>query len=102
MERVPIRRKVIQYEERRVVEEVPREVVTTDFYAVESIKQYYKEVVPEKKIEMVPVERKVRKIEYVPVEKYYNFYAGRSSTTRRARPNSTPRAKAASSSTNRV
>lgn len=37
------------------MEEVPREVVTTDYYAVENIKQYYKEIIPEKKIEMVPV-----------------------------------------------
>lgn len=52
-----------------MVEEVPREVVATDYYAVENIKQYYKEIIPEKKIEMVPVERKVKKIEYIPVEK---------------------------------
>lgn len=52
---MPVKRKVIEFEERKIVEEVPREVVTTDYYAVENIKQYYKEIIPEKKIEMVPV-----------------------------------------------
>jgi hypothetical protein len=37
------------------METVPREVITQDFYAVEKRIQYYKEVVPERKIEMVPV-----------------------------------------------
>lgn len=68
---MPIKRKVIEYEERVVVEEIPREVVMTDYYAVENIKQYYKEVIPEKKIEMVPVEKKVKRVEYVPVEKFF-------------------------------
>ena len=39
-----------------MIETVPREVVKQDFYAVEHRVQYYKEIVPEKKIEMVPVE----------------------------------------------
>ncbi|CAM6003338.1 unnamed protein product [Sphagnum balticum] len=50
-------------------EMVPREVIKQDYYAVEKRIQYYKEVIPEKKIEMVPVERKVKRYEYVPVEK---------------------------------
>ena len=70
MERVPVRRKVIEYREERVMEEVPREVIKTDYYAVENIKQYYKEIIPERKIEMVPIERKVKRVEYVPVERY--------------------------------
>ena len=57
----------MEYEERRVYENVPREVVETDYYAVETIQQYFKEIIPEKKVEMVPVEKKVRKVEYVPV-----------------------------------
>lgn len=73
-----MKRKVITYEERRVMETVPREVVKQDFYAVEKRIQYYKEVVPEKKIEMVPVERKVKRYEYIPVEKYAWPHAGKS------------------------
>jgi len=69
VEKVPVKRKVVTYEERRVMETVPREVVKQDFYAVEHRVQYYKEIVPEKKIEMVPVERKVKRYEYVPVER---------------------------------
>ena len=44
-------------------------VVKTDYYAVENITRYFKEVIPEKRVEYVPVERKRRRIEYVPVEK---------------------------------
>lgn len=45
-------------------------MVKQDYYAVEKRIQYYKEIIPEKKIEMVPVERKIKRYEYVPVEKY--------------------------------
>jgi hypothetical protein len=69
VERVPVKRKVMQYEERRVVETVPREVVMQDYYAVEKRVQYYKEIVPERRIEMERVEKKVKRYEYVPVEK---------------------------------
>jgi hypothetical protein len=48
---------------------VPREVIKQEYMAAEKITQYYKEIVPEKKIEVVPVERKVKRVEYVPVEK---------------------------------
>jgi hypothetical protein len=34
---------------------VPREVIKQDYYAVEKRIQYFKEIVPEKKIEMVAV-----------------------------------------------
>ena len=85
MERVPVRRKVIEYREERVIEEVPREVITTDYYAVESIKQYYKEIIPEKKIEMMPIERKVRRVEYVPVERYAGCDVGKLYTIRKGK-----------------
>lgn len=52
-----------------MIETVPREVIKQDFYALEHRVQYYKEIVPEKKIEMVPVERKIKRYEYVPVER---------------------------------
>jgi hypothetical protein len=52
-----------------VVETVPREVVMQDYYAVEKRVQYYKEIVPERRIEMERVEKKVKRYEYVPVEK---------------------------------
>jgi hypothetical protein len=44
-------------------------VVKQDYYAVEKITQYYKEFIPEKRVEMVPVEKKVKRIEYVPIER---------------------------------
>ncbi len=69
IEKVPVKRKVIEYEERREIESVPREVIKQDYYAVERITQYFKEIVPEKKIEMVQVPKTVKRYEYVPVEK---------------------------------
>ena len=41
----------------------------TDYMAVEKITQFVKEIIPEKKIEMVPVEKKMKRIEYVPIQK---------------------------------
>ena len=67
MERVPVKKKVTRYEERKVIETIPREVIKTDYYAVEKRVEYHKEVIPEKRIEMVPVEKKVKRYEYVPV-----------------------------------
>jgi hypothetical protein len=98
VEKVPVKRKVITYEERKVIETVPREVVKQDYYAVEKRIQYYKEVVPEKKIEMVPVERKVKRYEYVPVEKYACPHAGRSSITQKTSTSRQRRGRAESSS----
>lgn len=74
-----------------MVEEIPREVVMTDYYAVENIKQYYKEVIPEKKIEMVPVEKKVKRVEYVPVEKFFPSNADRLSTILKTRTRISPK-----------
>lgn len=58
-----------QYEEKRVMETIPREVTKTDYYAVEKRVEYHKEIIPEKRIEMVPVQKKIKRYEYVPVEK---------------------------------
>ena len=69
VEKVPVKRKVTNYEEKRVVETIPHEVVKQDYYAVEKKVQYYKEIIPEKTVEMVPVQRKVKRYEYVPVER---------------------------------
>lgn len=55
VERVPVKKKVTRYEERKVIETIPREVIKTDYYAVEKRVEYHKEVIPEKRIEMVPV-----------------------------------------------
>jgi hypothetical protein len=49
------------------METVPREVVRQEYYAVEKRVEYLKEVVPEKRIEMQQVEKKVKRYEYVPV-----------------------------------
>ena len=50
IEKVPRTRKIIEYEERKYIENVPREVIKQEFLAVEKITQYYKEIIPEKKI----------------------------------------------------
>jgi hypothetical protein len=50
-----------------VIETVPREVIKTDYYAVEKRVEYIKEVIPEKRMETVMVEKKVKRYEYVPV-----------------------------------
>lgn len=42
--------------------------------AVEKIIEYKKEIIPEKKIEMVQVQKKVKRYEYVPVEKQIVHY----------------------------
>lgn len=49
------------------METIPREVIKQDYYAVEKRVQYFKEIIPEKRIEMTQVERKVKRYEYVPV-----------------------------------
>lgn len=51
------------------METVPREVTKVDYYAIEHIKKYIPEVIPETTIETVPVERIVQRTEYIPVEK---------------------------------
>lgn len=62
-------KKVIDYEEREIIEEIPKETTVIDYYAIEKQVAYQKQIVPEKSIEMVPVEKKVKKIEYIPMEK---------------------------------
>ena len=77
VERVPKKRTVTEYREEKVVEEVPREVTVTDYYAVEYLRQYIPQYVPEKQIEYVARERKVKKYEYIPVERYLSYYLGK-------------------------
>jgi len=69
IETIPKQRVVTEYQERRWIETVPREVTKVDYYAIEHIKQYIPEVIPETTIETVPVERVVQRTEYIPVEK---------------------------------
>lgn len=49
------------------VETVPREVVTTDYYAVEHIRSYVPQVIPEKYVDYVAVERKNVSYQYIPI-----------------------------------
>ena len=51
------------------MELVPKEVSTIDYYAVEHIRQYVRQVVPEIKIETVQVPKVIKNIEHIPVEK---------------------------------
>lgn len=74
VERVPRQRTITEYEERRYFETVPREVARTDYYAIEYLKQYIPQVVPETTVEMVPVERVVTRTEYIPVERKIVHY----------------------------
>lgn len=69
VESIPRQRTITEYQERRWVETVPREVVTTDYYAVEHIKQYTPQIIPEVTVETTPVERIIQRTEYIPVEK---------------------------------
>jgi hypothetical protein len=74
VERVPRTRKVTQFREETRVEEVPREVTITDYYAIEYLRQYIPQYIPEKQIEYVAKERKVKKYEYIPVERQIVHY----------------------------
>ena len=54
--------KIINKEEKeKRIEEVPREVTITDYYAVEYLRQYIPQYIPERQIEYVAKERKVKK-----------------------------------------
>lgn len=55
-------------------------MVKTDYYAVEHITNYIKEVIPEVKIETVRVPKKITKIEVEPVERYFLWDIGKSYT----------------------
>jgi hypothetical protein len=69
-ERIPHQRTITEYQERRYMETVPREVTKVDYYAIEYLKQYIPQVIPETTVETVPVERIVQRTEYIPVERY--------------------------------
>lgn len=53
------------------METVPRRVDTVDYYAIETVRQYVPEVIPEVTIETKPVERSVYHTEYIPIERYW-------------------------------
>ena len=71
VERVPKKVKRVEYREERKVETIPREVTVTDYYAVEYLRQYIPQYVPEKRIEYVQVPKKQVRYEYIPVERYH-------------------------------
>lgn len=66
---VPKTRKIVEYKDFVRVDFVPREVISTDYYAVEHIRSYIPQVVPEKYTDYVPVERKNISYEYIPVQR---------------------------------
>lgn len=74
VERVPKKVKRVEYKEERKVETIPREVTVTDYYAVEYLRQYIPQYVPEKKIEYVQVPKKQVRYEYIPVERQIVHY----------------------------
>lgn len=81
VETVPKKRIITEYEERIKEELVPRVITKHDYYAVEYIKEYVAEQIPEKSVRMV--ERKVpyKRIEYVPVTRYSLYYVDKLYTT---------------------
>ena len=74
VERVPKKVKRVEYKEERKVETIPKEVTVTDYYAVEYLRQYIPQYVPEKKIEYVQVPKKQVRYEYIPVERQIVHY----------------------------
>lgn len=60
-EMVPRQKTITEMQERRYMETVPREVMSTDYYAVERVKQYVPQVIPEVTVETIPVERTVQR-----------------------------------------
>jgi hypothetical protein len=62
----PKKKKIIEYVEKKDVQVVPKEVIIKDYYAIEHVRGYVKEVVPEVKIEYTKVSKIVKKEELVP------------------------------------
>ena len=81
VERVPKKVKKIEYREERKVENIPKEVTVTDYYAVEYLRQYIPQYVPEKRVEYVQVPKKTVRYEYIPVERYSSPHSDKSFTT---------------------
>jgi hypothetical protein len=75
VERVPKKVKKVEYREERKIETIPKEVTVTDYYAVEYLRQYIPQYVPEKRIEYVQVPKKQVRYEYIPVERYLKVYS---------------------------
>jgi hypothetical protein len=69
-ESIPKQRVITEYQENRWIETIPRRVDTTDYYAIETVRQYVPEVIPEITVETMPVERSVFRTEYIPIERY--------------------------------
>lgn len=51
------------------METIPREVIDTNYYAIEHVRNYVPEVMAEAIVETTPVERIVQRTEYIPVER---------------------------------
>lgn len=81
VERVPRKVKKVEYREERKVETIPKEVTVTDYYAVEYLRQYIPQYVPEKRVEYVQVPKKQVRYEYIPVERYLFLDSDKLSTT---------------------
>ena len=81
VERVPKKVKKVEYREERKIETIPKEVTVTDYYAVEYLRQYIPQYVPEKRIEYVQVPKKQVRYEYIPVERYFILYLDKLFTT---------------------
>ena len=81
VERVPKKVKKVEYREERKIESIPKEVTVTDYYAVEYLRQYIPQYVPEKRIEYVQVPKKQVRYEYIPVERYRSIHSDKLFTT---------------------
>lgn len=68
--RVPKTRKVVEYRDERITDVIPREVTKKDYYAIEHLRQYVPEYIPEVTTQMVQRPVPFKRIEYVPVTRY--------------------------------
>jgi hypothetical protein len=66
---VPRQRTITEYQERRYMETVPREVLATEYYAIEHVRNYVPQVTAEAIVETTPVERIIQRTEYIPYER---------------------------------
>lgn len=59
METIPHQRTITEYKENRWIETIPRQVNKTEYYAIETVRQYVPQVIPEVTKETMPIERSV-------------------------------------------
>ncbi len=59
---VPVKRTITDYKDNVVYDTVPREVIKQDYYAVEHVRSYKPDIVPEIQTEIQPREVKKKRV----------------------------------------